>query len=217
MLACGVVPGHAWSGWWPGAEEPACRHGGPGMISRRYRVVGLCVWPGLPQIWAGQVATGLLLASFFAFALNTSVLTQWVYTDWLEPRYRQVLWVVSLTFYAAMAAWTAVWAWKFHPEKFRLEIERLFRQSGDAYLHGRWAESRDQLERIVALDPSDTEALLRLARLLERTGQKELAVRVLHQCGDTPGAVRWQWEIDQMSRRLRAEDVEINVQTGATG
>lgn len=187
------------------------------MISRRYRVVGLCVWPGLPQIWAGQVATGLLMALFFAFVLNTSVLTQWVYTDWIEPRSRQVLWVISMTYYAAMAVWTVVWAWKFHPEKFQIEIERLFRQSGEAYLLGRWAESRDQLERIVALNPSDTEALLRLARLLERINEKELAERVLHQCGDTPGADRWQWEIDQMSRRLRADDLLTNAQIAATG
>ena len=187
------------------------------MISRRYRVVGLCVWPGLPQIWAGQVATGLLLAMFFAFVLNASVLTQWVYTDWAQPRYRQMLWVVSMTYYAAMVAWTVVWAWKFHPEKFQMEIERLFRESGDAYLNGRWGESRDQLERIVALNPSDTEALLRLARLLERTDETELARRVLDQCGDTPGASKWRWEIEQMSGRIRASDVLTNPQIAATG
>lgn len=172
------------------------------MVARRYRTIGLCLWPGLPQIWSGQVVTGLLAATFFGLMLNAFVVTQWVYTDWTDPGTRQILMVMAATFYLAMTGWTCLWVWKFHPEKFEQEIERLYRLAADSYLKGRWAETRDQLERIVALDPSDAEALLRLARLLQRNNEKELAVRVLDQCRDTPGALKWRWEIEQMSERL---------------
>ncbi|RLT10659.1 MAG: hypothetical protein DWI24_08300 [Planctomycetota bacterium] len=173
-----------------------------GMISKRFRVIGLVIWPGLPQIWAGQVGFGLILGLFFTLILNASIVSQWVYTDLLEARPRQMLWVLSILIYTAMAAWTVVWVCWFHPEKFEKDIDRLYRLSSESYLQGRWAESRSQLEQVVALNPSDTEALLRLARLLERTGQVGLSKRVLVQCRDTPGAARWIWEIEQMVQRV---------------
>jgi tetratricopeptide (TPR) repeat protein len=176
------------------------------MISRRYRVIGLSVWPGLPQIWAGQVAYGLILGLFFTVVFNATMLTQWVYTDLLEVGTRQMLWLLSLTMYVAMAAWTVVWVWRFHPEKFEKEIERLYMLSGESYLQGRWTESRIQLEQVVALNPSDTEALMRLARLLERTGQTDQARRALDQCRDTSGASRWVWEIEQMAQRMSVKE-----------
>lgn len=176
------------------------------MISRRYRVIGLSVWPGLPQIWAGHVAYGLILGLFFTVVFNVSVLSYWVYTDLLASGTRQMLWILSLTMYLAMAAWTVVWVWRFHPEKFAIEIERLYLLSGESYLQGRWTESRIQLEQVVAFNPSDTEALMRLARLLERTGQADQARRALDQCRDTPGSARWVWEIEQMAQRMSVKE-----------
>jgi cytochrome c-type biogenesis protein CcmH/NrfG len=133
-------------------------------------------------------------------------LTYWVYTDLLTSGTRQMLWILSLTMYLAMAAWTVVWVWRFHPEKFAIEIERLYLLSGESYLQGRWTESRIQLEQVVALNPSDTEALMRLARLLERTGQADQARRALDQCRDTPGSARWVWEIEQMAQRMSVKE-----------
>jgi hypothetical protein len=172
------------------------------MISKRYRVAALSLWPGLPQIWTGQVAFGLTLAAFFAVLLNLAVVSQWVYVQWIDASSRQVLWVVTCLTYAGMAAWTVVWAWKFHPDRFHDEIEVLYRQSADSYFQGRWSEARDRLERLIVLDPSDTEALLRLARLLLRTNEPDIARRVLDQCRDTPGARKWAWEIDQVAASL---------------
>lgn len=168
------------------------------MIARRYRVTALVVWPGLPQIWAGQVALGLTLSLFFAVLINLAVVSQWVYVRWFDDSTRQALWVVTGLLFSGMAAWTVIWAWKFHPERFQVEIESLYRESADHYLKGQWAQARDQLERLILLNPSDTEAHLRLARLLHRTGEPGLARRVLDQCRDTPGARTWWWEIDRM-------------------
>ena len=179
------------------------------MISRRFRVIGLSVWPGLPQIWEGQVAYGLILGLFFTIVFDLTILSQWGYTDLLESGTRQLLWFLSLTMYTAMATWTVVWVWRFHPEKFEKEIERLYLLSGEFYLQGRWTESRNQLEQVVSLNPSDTEALMRLARLLERTGQTDQARRALDQCRDTPGAGRWVWEIEQMAQRMSAKEKSL--------
>jgi hypothetical protein len=38
--------------------------------------------------------------------------------------------------------------------------------------------------------------------VLYRTGEKSLAFRALAQCKDTPGAARWQWEIEQMASQM---------------
>ena len=172
------------------------------MVSRRFHLVTLCFWPGLPQIWAGQVITGLATASLFALLFNACIVFQWIYTDWADASQRQMLWLITILTHLSMLAWTVVWAWKFHPEKFRQEIDRLFRESNDNYLKGRWALARDQLENLIAIDPQDTEALLRLTRVLYRTGEKSLAFRALSQCKDTPGAARWQWEIEQMASQM---------------
>lgn len=172
------------------------------MISRRYRVIALSIWPGLPQIWAGQIMTGLVVSLFFAVVFNLSLVSLWVYSDLIEASARKMLCFVTVIVHLSMLGWTVLWAWKFHPERFQEEIQKLFRTSGDFYLQGRWAESRDQLESLVALDSGDTQALLRLTRVLERTGELELARRTLDQCKDTPGASAWHWEIDQIAKRL---------------
>lgn len=172
------------------------------MLSRRYRIVALSFWPGLPQIWAGQIIMGLIVALFFTAIFNLSLVSLWIYTDLFDTSARQLLCIVTVIVHLSMTAWTAMWAWKFHPERFHEEIQKLFRSSSDFYLQGRWAESRDQLENLVALDSSDTEALLRLTRVLERTGETALARRTLDQCRETPGAASWSWEIAQIAKRL---------------
>ncbi|MBI1323174.1 hypothetical protein GC170_08295 [bacterium] len=172
------------------------------MIARRYRVTALVVWPGLPQIWSGQVAFGLTLAAFFTVLVNLAVVSQWVYVRWFDDSTRQALWVVTGLLFTGMASWTVVWAWKFHPDRFAVEIDSLYREAADSYLKGKWAQSRDQLERLILLDPSDTEAHLRLAKLLHRTGETVLARRVLDQCRDTPGAKTWWFEIDRLAESL---------------
>ncbi|MFM7317384.1 MAG: hypothetical protein ACKO5E_10585 [bacterium] len=172
------------------------------MISRRYHVVGLCFWPGLAQIWAGQVVTGLIVATAFGLMFNACVLLQWVYVEWADASARQMLWVVTLLTHFSLLGWTIVWAWKFHPDNFRHEIDQLFRSSTEHYLKGHWAAARDELENLVAIDPHDTEAHLRLVQVLFRAAEAGLAARALEQCRDTPGADRWRWEIDQLTARL---------------
>jgi hypothetical protein len=175
------------------------------MIARRYRVTALVVWPGLPQIWSGQVALGLILACVFAVLVNLAIVSQWVYVRWFDADTRQALWAITASLFAGMAAWTVVWAWKFHPDRFQVEIEALYRASAESYYQGRWAQARDQLERLILLDPSDTEAHLRLARLMQRTGETDLARRVLDDCRDTPRAKTWRWEIDRLAESLVAK------------
>jgi hypothetical protein len=172
------------------------------MISRRFHVVLLSFWPGLPQIWSGQILSGLLASVVFAVLFNFCIVTQFLYTEMMDVLVRQVLTFFTLAIYFLMLAWGVIWVWKFHPERFQEEIQKLFLVSSECYLQGRWAETRDHLESLIALDAADTQALLRLTRVLEITGETALARRTLDQCRESPGAHDWQWEIDQMARRL---------------
>ena len=48
-------------------------------MPRRFRIVALSIWPGLAQIWSGQEVLGLLLAFFFASAVNLAIVSRWIW------------------------------------------------------------------------------------------------------------------------------------------
>ena len=142
-------------------------------MPRWLRIVLLSVWPGLPQIWSGQEALGLILAGLFAATLNLAALA---YTLW--------------------------WLWRCDPAHHRGDIDRLYRQAMEDYLQGRWAEARRGFEAILALDEDDADALMQLGALYARTEQFALARRTFKQCLETEGGVKWRWEIAQALAKL---------------
>ena len=58
--------------------------------------------------------------------------------------------------------YTIWWVGLCHPDRHRQEIERLFREAHEAYLQGRWSESKKRIERILARDETDADALMQL-------------------------------------------------------
>ena len=171
-------------------------------MPRRHWIAVLSVWPGLPQIWSGQEFLGLILAALFALTLNLAIVTQFLWTEAFAPGWP--------AFFAALAAltwlvglgYTLYWIWRCHPERYRVDIDKLFRDATEHYLQGRWNEARKRYEEILALDETDADALMQLGSLYLRTDQRALARKTFRQCLELEGGLKWRWEIGQALARL---------------
>jgi len=174
-------------------------------MPRRLWVATLSVWPGLAQIWTGQEVLGLMLAILFAGSLNLAIVSHLAWTEAFGTGLP--------TFFAALAAGTWVaglgytvwWAWRCHPERYVSEIDRLFRESNEHYLQGRWNDARRGYEQILTMDETDADALMQLGTLCQRVGQPDEARRNFRQCLDLEGGAKWRWEIDQALASLDRE------------
>jgi hypothetical protein len=171
-------------------------------MPRRFRIVALSIWPGLAQIWSGQEVLGLLLSLFFAATVNLAVVSRWIWTDAFATGFSDFL--ASLAFFSWLLSlgYTVWWVGLCHPDRHRQEIERLFRDAHEAYLQGRWAESKRRIEQILARDEADADALMQLGSLHMRTDQPALARQVFMQCLESKGGVKWRWEIGRALARL---------------
>lgn len=171
-------------------------------MPRRLWIAALSVWPGLAQIWSGQEVLGLILAAFFAVALNLALLSRFVWTEAFPAGYAGFFAVgASLTWLAALG-YTLWWAWRCHPERHAAEIDRLYREALDHYLQGRWNEARRRLEQVLTPDENDADALMQLGTLYVRTGQPALARRAFRQCLEQDGGGKWRWEVGRALARL---------------
>jgi hypothetical protein len=172
------------------------------MMPRRFRIVALSFWPGLAQVWLGQEVLGLLLAVFFASTLNLFVVSRWIWIEAFAPGWSDFL--ATLTFFSWLLSlgYTVWWVGLCHPDRHRQEIERLFREAQEAYLQGRWTESKRRIERILARDETDGDALMQLGSLYLRTREPNLARRAFVQCSESRDGGKWRWEIERALARL---------------
>ena len=166
-------------------------------MPRRTWIALLSFWPGLPQIWTGQEVFGLLLAGLFAATVNLAVASRWIWVEAFPPGWADVFAASAILTWTVAFCYTAWWAWLCHPERHRQEIERLYREAVEAYLQGRWNEARRRIERILAMDDTDADALMQLAAIQVRTHQPESARRTYRQCLEQDGAGKWRWEIQR--------------------
>jgi hypothetical protein len=171
-------------------------------MPRRFRIVLLSIWPGLPQIWSGQEVLGLLLALFFASTLNLAIVSRWIWNEGFTPGSSEFL--ATLAFFSWMMSlgYTVWWVGLCHPDRHRQEIDRLFREAQEAYLQGRWIEAIGRIERILARDESDADALMQLGSLYVRTHQPTLARQAFMQCLESNRGVKWRWEIERALARI---------------
>ena len=106
-----------------------------------------------------------------------------------------VIWLVSF-------AYTLCWVGFCHPDRHRSEIDRLFREAQEAYLQGRWLDSRRgssgswRWTRPMPMRHTTGESLS-----FERTAGLAPTFR---QCLEWHGA-QWRWEIQQALARLGEE------------
>ncbi len=119
-------------------------------MPKRFRVFALSFWPGLPQIWSGQEVLGLLLGLLFASTLNLAIATRWIWSEAFAPGWADFFAILAIASWIVSLGYTLWWVGLCHPDRHRREIERLFREAHEAYLQGRWKDSRLRLERILA-------------------------------------------------------------------
>jgi hypothetical protein len=171
-------------------------------MRRRFRIVALAFWPGLAQIWSGQEVLGLLLGLFFAWALNLAIVSRWIWIEAFAPAWVDFLAILAVVSWFASLGYTLWWVGLCHPERHRGEIERLFREAQEAYLQGRYSESKNRIERILARDEADADALMQLGSIYLRTRQPTLARHTFQQCLESKGGVKWRFEIQRALDRL---------------
>jgi tetratricopeptide (TPR) repeat protein len=172
------------------------------MMPRRFGIAALSLWPGLPQIWTGQEVLGLILASLFAVTFNLALVSQFIWTEAFASGWPAFFTSLAAMTWVAGFAYTLWWAWRCHPERHRVEIDRLFREAAEHYLQGRWNEARRRFEQILAMDETDADALMQLGTLFVRTDQAALARRSFRQCLELESGAKWRWEIGQALARL---------------
>ena len=171
-------------------------------MPRRFWIVALSLWPGLPQIWSGQEILGLFLAAGFAACLNLAIVSNTIWTEAFPPGAGSMFATLAVACWIGGIAYTSWWVWRCHPERFRAQIDRLYREANEAYLQGRWNEARRRFEAILAMDDTDADVLMQLGTLYVRTEQHGLARRAFRQCLELEGGQKWRWEIAQAMGRI---------------
>ena len=166
-------------------------------MPRRFWIAALSFWPGLPQVWSGQEVMGLILATLFAGTLNLAIVTHLIWTEAVPPAVTTFVTTLAIGTWLAGLAYTLWWVWRCHPERYREQIERLYREATEFYLRGRWNDSRRRFEQILTMDETDADALMHLGTLLLRIDQPEEARRAFRQCLELEGGAKWRWEIRQ--------------------
>jgi tetratricopeptide (TPR) repeat protein len=174
-------------------------------VPRRLWIAVLSIWPGLPQIWSGQEVLGLILAALFAATLNLALVARYVWTDAFASGWSNFFTALAVCNWIVSLGYTLWWIWLCHPERHRLEIDRLFREATEFYLKGQWNESRRRFERILAMDDTDADVLMQLGTLYVRSEQPALARRAFRQCLELDTGAKWGWEIQRALRHLGEE------------
>ena len=139
----------------------------------------------------------MLLGACFALTLNLAIVSRWIWKEVFTAGLGDFFLILAVGWWVASLAYTVWWIAICHPDRHRSEIDRLFREAQEAYLQGRWRDSKRRLERILAWDETDAEALLQLATIYQRTDQPDLARHTLQQCLELREGEKWRWEIQQ--------------------
>jgi tetratricopeptide (TPR) repeat protein len=171
-------------------------------MPRRKWIAVLSLWPGLPQIWSGQEVLGLLLAGLFAATVNLAIVSEFVWTDLFAPVLPPFFGALAVVTWIAALGYTCWWLWRCHPERYREDIDKLFREANEYYLQGHWNEARRRFEQILTMDETDADALMQLGTLFLRTDQPSLARRTFRQCLELESGQKWRWEINQALAKL---------------
>ena len=155
------------------------------------------LWPGLPWAWLRGSWAGLVLAIAFAICLNLSIMTAWIWTDFIE---------LEMTFGICAATaiiWTvsSVSALTTFPQpliNYRDEVtEKLFIDARDAYLARDWLRAETKLQTILTLSPTDGEAQLLLCTLLRRVSRFQEAKKALEKLTRSDTGKLWKHAIDR--------------------
>ena len=155
------------------------------------------LWPGLPWAWLRGSWAGLVLAIAFAICLNLSIMTAWIWTDFIELEMTFGIWAATAIIWTVSSV-SAISTFPQPLINYRDEVtEKLFIDARDAYLARDWLRAETKLQTILTLSPTDGEAQLLLGTLLRRVSRFQEAKKALETLTRSDTGKLWQHAIDR--------------------
>lgn len=169
----------------------------------------LCIWPGLVRLWLKGDFFSLLVASSFALLLNLSLLSTFVWTQWLGEYFPAISWPVLLAFWVGslIVSRRALVEFESNTATHK-HSDALFIAAQTEYLKKNWIEAEALLTRRLRNSPRDIESRILLASVLRRLQRFDQAKKHLIQLGKFDESAVWREEIEQLFDSLRG-DVEL--------
>jgi hypothetical protein len=161
-----------------------------------------CLWPGLPRLWWRGDWRALLIAAFFAIAVNFGLVTSFVWPEMLSTTLQAAVWCSMLVFWAAAVGWGVRQLGALRGPLADSAQQDLFVQAQAEYLKGHWLEAESLLRQLIERNDRDADAPLMLVALYRRTGRSEAAAEQLDALENMDGAEKWSLEIGRERRLL---------------
>ncbi len=176
------------------------------------------LWPGLPQLWMRGSWSALGVAVCAAALLNLMMVGSFGWSELIDARLRNTLWVALGILWLGAALVSAVQLRRRSATLENVSSDDHFNQALDLYLKGDYYQVERLLNKILSKNTRDIEARLLLATMLRHTGRIEEATNQLDQLDRFDGAEKWVLEI-QRERELLAEaekNLKDNLKNGTT-
>lgn len=171
-------------------------------MSRPVRVL-TALWPGLPDLLFGSIGRGLCLALAFAGLADLAVAGTWLWWD-AGRTWGVAGWGLAGLVWIAAAAGSWRWVVQGMPDR-REEVDALFRQAQQHQLKGEVEAAVGALEQVLRLQPADIDAMVYLAGLYERRGDRRTALGWWRRCRVHDWHDKWRWEAERGIERLKAK------------
>ncbi|HBT75442.1 MAG TPA: hypothetical protein DEB39_00635 [Planctomycetaceae bacterium] len=176
----------------------------------------LRLWPGYTGIVRYGRWSFLAVAVVFALVLNTLLVLNFAWTDYITTTQRNVLILAFLALWAALHAVSAQAAKKIEATRNADATSDGFREALLQYLRGNWFEAQCCLNILLKKNPRDVEAILMLATLHRHTKRFADAADVLEKLDVLEEADRWAVEIAEEKRLLESPGNETHDNPGTT-
>ena len=152
-------------------------------------------WPGLAQLWLRGSWAGLALAIGFTALWNLALAASVVYRQWFDPEMLAIGWAAVVVLWGASLVVTIRWVRQGAGNGEIVRSDPLFREVQEQYLQGNWHRAEDLLNRLLAKNVKDIDALLMRATLKRHTGRLQEARDELDALGHFEASAKWREEI----------------------
>lgn len=166
------------------------------------------LWPGLPQVWEGGRWSGLAAATGLALAVESLLLTGWVWNEVLSRAAFGGLALATGCGWLVGVVANRRWLARREIDAGRNSAEDLFPAALTEYLQGNWFPAEQKCRALVRRRNDDVEARLLLATLLRHTDRRTEARAELDALAKFDGAAKWGLEIAHERRLLDEADEE---------
>jgi len=166
-------------------------------------------------LWLKGDFFSLLIASSFALLLNLSLLSTFVWTQWLGEYFPAISWPVLLAYWIGSLIVSRRSLAEFESNTAtHKHSDALFIAAQTEYLKKNWIEAEALLMRRLRNSPRDIESRILLASVLRRLQRFDQAKKHLVQLGKFDESAFWREEIEQLFVSLRG-DIELETNSQA--